>query len=70
MYAVCGHCVALPARGGHQDKFSGCKAKETKEKTAIIFTIVNKSGGQVNAYYQLNDIVQSTAWSHARSKTY
>lgn len=66
--AVCGHCVALTARGGHQDKFSGCKAKETKEKTAIIFTIVNKSGGQVNAYYQLNDIVQSTTWSHAGSK--
>lgn len=68
MYSVCGHCVALTARRGHQNKFSGCKAKETKEKTAIIFTIVNKSGGQVNAYYQLNDIVQSTTWSHARSK--
>lgn len=70
IYAVCGHCVALTARGVRQDKFSGCKAKETKEKTAIIFTIVNKYGGQVNACYQLNYIVQSTTWSHARSKRY
>lgn len=66
--AVWGHCVTLTARGGHQ--VSSCKAKETKETIAIIFTIINKSGEQVNAYYQLNDIVQSTTWSHAMSKSY
>lgn len=50
IYAVCGHSVALTARGGHWDKFSGCKAKE---KMAIIFTIVNKSVGCANTYDQI-----------------
>lgn len=69
IYAVWGHCVALALRGGHQDKFPGCEAEETKEKTAIIFADI-KSGEKFYVYYQLNDVVQSTAWSHARSKMY
>lgn len=53
-----------------QDKFPDCKAEETKGKTAIIFAVVKKSGDKFNAYYQLNDVVQSTTWSHSRSKIY
>lgn len=60
--------VALTVRGGHQDKFPGCKAEETKKKTAIIFAVIKKSGEKFNAHYQLNDVVRSTTWLHARSK--
>lgn len=49
--------VALTVRGGHQDKFPGCKAEETKKKTAIISAVIKKSGEKFNVHYQLNDVV-------------